>query len=225
MRDERKLNKIIQEQDSENRELILQRLHQAHPELDAEPQKKKSAFSWQRLVLAACACCLLICAVVIPSVYFTKGGKVTEPIERYCSLSEYEAKEFDSNIKQYCQTANKNILYFDWYDKAYYRTTRYYIELATNETLGVYETISIEEPEYTISIKAVEKSIILEGVTDEITLCTNVSTVSNLAVKWTKKSDTIISTFEYGDYRYIVTLFYEQDENKLFDLIAELLEK
>lgn len=225
MRDERKLNKIIQEQDSENRELILQRLHQAHPELDAEPQKKKGAFSWQRLVLAACACCLLICAVVIPSVYFTKGGKVTEPIERYCSLSEYEAKEFDSNIKQYCQSANKSILYFDWYDKAYSCMTMHYVELATNETLGVYETIAIEEPEYTVSIKAVEKNIRLEGLNDEISMCSFEYKVNNVALKWTNINDNVTSTFEYGDYRYIVTLFYEQDENKLFDLIAELLEK
>lgn len=224
MRDERKLNKIIQEQDSENRELILQRLHQNHPELDAEPQKKKGAFSWQRLVLAACACCLLICAVVIPSVYFTKGGKVTGPTERYCSISEYEAKEFDSNIKQYCQSANKSILYFDWYDKAYSCRTRHYIELATNETLGVYETIAIEEPEYTVSIKAVEKNIRLEGLNNEISMCSFEYKVNNVALKWTNLNDHLTSTFEYGDYRYIVTLFYEQDENKLFDLIAELLE-
>ena len=223
MSEEKKFRKLIQNHDVENRDKILNELKAACPQyFDAEKMEKRKSskrkFMAVFLPVGAVAACL---AITLPIVL----PKKNEPQSniRTFSSHEYSIKAYDQNIKEYAQANSKNILYFDWYDNADNCTTDCYSENGTQAVLGLKEYVVNGNTGEAVEIQFTDISIYIDVLNEISDICKNEYVVNSVVLKWVVDDINLNGVFEYGDYRYFVTLERNTDENRLFELVESLI--
>lgn len=223
MSEEKKFRKLIQNHDVENRDKILNELKAACPQYFAaeKTEKRKSSkrkFMAVFLPVGAVAACL---AITLPIVL----PKKSEPQSniRTFSSHDYSIKAYDQNIKEYAQANNKNILYFDWYYNADYCTTDCYEKNDTKEVLGLNENIVNGNTGESVIFQFTKTNIYIDVLNIIIDNCTYQHITDSVTIKWTISDINLNGVFEYGDYRYFVTLERNTDENRLFELVESLI--
>ena len=223
MSEEKKFRKLIQNHDVENRDKILNELKAACPQYFAaeKTEKRKSSkrkFMAVFLPVGAVAACL---AITLPIVLPKKNEP--ESNIRTFSSHDYSIKEYNQNIKEYAQANNKNILYFDWYDSSDYYKTECYEENKTKEVLSLKEYIVHGDTGEAVELQFTDINTIIDVLEDLETHCIYEYVSNTVQIKWAVDDISLNGVFEYGDYRYFVTLERNTDENRLFELVESLI--
>ena len=226
MREENKLNKAIKQDGGDTQSDILVALKRRYPQY-AEQSNNPQAFIKKRRVavisaLAAAVCVAVIvpCAVLLPNNDNNGDGNI-----RYCTQNEYRILyDVEYTIGEYRESNNKNFLYFDWYEYGEDCNTICYISNSDDELLCLEENIYLPQSNEFVQLSITKYNVFLSAFDSVIANCNSEQSVNNNKVKWAIKEETALCLFEYGGYRYFISIEQGQDENRLFELVAELLE-
>jgi len=223
MSEEKKFRKLIQNHDVENRDKILNELKAACPQYFAAEKTEKRKSSKRKFIAvflpvgAVAACLAITLPIVLP--------KKSEPQSNILmfSINDYSIKAYDLSIKEYAQANNKNILYLDWYNSADHYTTDCYSQNGTQAVLGLKEYVVNGNTGESVLLQFTENNIYIDVLKDILDFCDKEYTTDSVTIKWTTNDRDLNGVFEYGDYRYFVTLERNTDENRLFELVESLI--
>lgn len=230
MREERKLNKAIKQNGIDTQSGILEELKRRYPQYVEQSDKKRTTarkrkFAFISAIAAAAVCVAIIvpCVALLPNSNNGIGNDGKENI-RYCKQNEYEKIEVQYTIGEYRNNHNLSFLYFDWYESGEDFNTYCYKSNADNEILCLEEQAFLPEKGEAVQLSITKSNIYLSAHDAIITNCKNEQLVNNHAVKWSVNKEAVTCIFEENGYRYFIQIEQGQDENKLFELVAELLE-
>lgn len=228
MREERKLNKAIRQDGIDDQSGILEELKRRYPQYVEQSDVKKAPVRKRRVAVfsalaavAVCAAIIVPCAVLLPN----NGGNGGNGNIRYCSQDEYSKADVEYTIGEYRENNNKNFLYFDWYELCEERKTICYTSNSDNEVLCLEEQVYLPQSDEFVKLFITKSNVYLSEFDQPIEKCKGQQPVNNHIVKWVANKQETACIFEDGGYRYFIQLFDGQDENRLFELVAELLEK
>lgn len=229
MREERKLNKAIERDGVNTQSEILEELKRCYPqyvkqsEAKREPNKKRRIAIISSIAAVAASVAIVVpCAVLLPN----KGddGKNNDNNSyRYCSQNEYSVERYQYTLREYSETRGGNILYFDWYGIAEECFTTCYTSNVDNEILCVEEYAFLVDSEEAINFSVTKSNVYLSKFDATLNSCKDEKYIDNHTVKWSVVDDEAACIFEDNGYRYFIRIDQGQDENRLFELAAELL--
>lgn len=231
MREERKLNKAIQQDGIDTQSEILEELKRRYPQYVEQADKKqapvrKRRFAFVSVIATAVVCIAVIvpCAVLLPNRNNGSDNGGNDNI-RYCTQSEYSILDgVEYTIGEYRENKNLNFLYFDWYELGEDRNTVCYVSNLDNEVLCLEENMYLTQLEEFVQLSITKSNVYLDVFDSTIASCTSERIVDNYTVKWDINDSAAVCILEDREYRYFVQILQGQDENRLFELVAELLE-
>lgn len=150
---ERKFHNLIKNQNSEEKDRLWEKIEK---ELGNEnitvvvPRKKK--FPMGRFVAVVSSCVLIVTIATIAVWKFLP--QETGP--RYCTQDQYRGTKTDMTLKEYAKENNKELLYFDWYEKADLLENTIYQLNDTNEIICFQEDMINGETGTFISLYVVD---------------------------------------------------------------------
>ncbi|MDE6201032.1 MAG: hypothetical protein K2M47_04045 [Clostridiales bacterium] len=231
MREEQKLNKAIKQDGIDTQSDILDELKRRYPQYVAQSEKKqitakKRKFAFFSAIAAAVVCVAVIvpCVVLLPNRDNGAGNGGKEDV-RYCTQAEYEKRYADYTIGEYRTSNNRDFLYFDWYEFGEDFSTICYINKSDEEVLGLEEQAYLPQSSEVVQLSITKANVYLSIFDSTIEYCNMERNVSNHLVKWSINAKEATCIFEDNGYRYFIQIAQGQDENRLFELVAELLEK
>ncbi len=227
MRQERKLEKAIQRDGEQSQSDILDELKRRYPQYTKQADSKQATVKKRRIAvfssLAAVAACLAIilpCSLLLPNHQPNGGGSENY----YCAIGQYEKIASEYTLREYSEIHNSNISYFDWYDTAEDCFTECFIRIKSKKTLGIQESAYNPETDEFIELSVTKSNVYLGGLESYFQSCVNEQVVFNCLVRWNVIIDYSICIFEHNGYRYFIKIDGGQDENRLFELVEDLLQ-
>ena len=226
MREEYKINKAIKQDGIDTQSDLLDELKRRYPQY-VEPsvnkqvpvRKKRAAVIFALAAAAACLAIIVPCAVLLPN--HNNGNEN----DRYCGIDDYRILyDVEYTIGEYRENKNRNFLCFDWYEWGEDCNTVYYVSNSDNEVLCLEENIYLPQSDEFVQLSITKANVYLSAFDSIIEYCNLKHTVSNHTVKWTIKEEYAFCLFEDGGYRYFIRVEQGKDENRLFELVTELLE-
>lgn len=209
---------------------ILDELKRRYPQYVEQSDKKqdpvkKRRFAFISAVAATAVCVAIIvpCAVLLPKNNNSGNNGENDNI-RYCAQGEYTKQQHEYTIFDYRKNNNLNFLYFDWYELSEDCITYCYTSNSNNEVLGLEEQAYLPQSDEFVQLSITKKNVFLEEFDSVLASCQSERTVDNISVKWGVKGANALCLFEDGRYRYFLQIKQGQDENRLFELVTELLE-
>lgn len=230
MREERKLNKAIKQDGIDTQSEILENLKHRYPQYVKQSDTKQTPVKKRRFAVisaisavAVCAAIVVPCAVLLPNKNNggDNGGKDNI---RYCTQDEYSIQDFEYTIGEYRENNNLSFLYFDWYEIGEECVTSCYTDNLDNDVLCLEERMYLPEKDEFVQLSITKSNIYLSEFDTTISNCDSEYTVENHTVKWSITGAEAICIFEDKEYRYFIRIVQGNDENRLFELVAELLE-
>lgn len=230
MRAEQKLNKAIKKDGVDTQSEIREELKRRYPQYfeqsagkkQAPVKKRKTAVIFAFAAVAVCAAIVVPCAVLLPNRGSTVNNGGNES-NRYCTQDDYHKENAEYTIGEYRENNNRNFLYFDWYEYGEDCSTVCYISNSDNEVLGLEENIYLPESDEFVRLSLTKANVYLSVFDVIIADCNSEYTVDNHTVKWVVNEAKSLCIFEDGGYRYFIQILPGEDENRLFDMVAELL--
>ena len=229
MREERKLNKAIKQDGIETQSEILEELKRRYPQYvkqsdnkQAPARKRRFAFISAIAAVVVCVAIIVPCAVLLPN--RNNGGNGGGDNIRYCTQSDYKKDDVDFTIAEYRASHSLEFLYFDWYEIGEEFITSCYTSNSDNEVLCIEELAYLPQSNEFIQLSITKTNVYLSTFDSTISGCTNEQSVGNHAVKWAIRGEGATCIFEDNGFRYFIRIKQGQDENRLFELVAELLE-
>ncbi|MDE6618669.1 MAG: hypothetical protein K2K13_06565 [Clostridiales bacterium] len=230
MREERKLNKVIKQDGIKTQSDILEDLKRRYPQYveqtdkkQAPVRKRKFAFISAIVAVAVCIAVIVPCSVLLPNRNngADNGGKNNI---RYCTQGEYEKGSVQYTIGEYRARNNSFFLYFDWYEAGEDFNTYCYVSNVDGEVLCLEEQAYLPGNDEVVQLSITKSNVYLSEFDMPIAICENEHFIDNHMMKWGIKEANAFCIFEDGGYRYFIQIEQGQDENRLFELVAELLE-
>ena len=229
MREEHKLNKAIKQNGVKTQSEILDELKYRYPQYVEQSgksrvnvKKRKTAVIFAFAAAAVCAAIVVPCAVLLSN----KNNDNNDGNEdRYCGIDDYRILyDVDYTIEEYREDNNRNFLYFDWYEFGEDCNTVSYISNSDNEVLCLEEDIYLPQTDEFVQLSITKANVYLSAFEPRFESCNKEYTVYNHMIKWSINKDRVLCIFEDSGYRYFIQIKFGQDENRLFELVAELLE-
>lgn len=230
MREENKLNKAIKQDGIDTQSEILEGLKRRYPQYVEQSDKKqvptrKRRFAFISAIAAAAVCVAIIvpCAVLLPN---RNNGAETGGKEniRYCAQGEYEQSPMQYTIGEYRKNNNLKFLYFDWYEFGEEFETVCYISNSDNEVLCLEEQVYLPEEGELVKLSITKANTYLSAFDFTLKSCNKEQLVYKHLVKWSVNEEDAACIFVDNGYRYFIQILQGQDENRLFELVTELLE-
>lgn len=229
MHEERKLNKLIKQDGIDTQSEILDELKRRYPQYVAQSDKKQSAVKKRKfafiyaLAVAACVAIVVPCAVLLPNKNDGSDncGKAND---RYCTQDEYSMYYVDYTIEEYRESNRRDFLYFDWYEFGEGLETVCYTSNEDNEVLCLEERVYLPEKDEFVQLSITKKNVYLSVHDSVFTYCDIEQEIRNHLVKWAIKEANSFCIVEDKGYRYFIQIVQGEDENRLFELVAELFE-
>lgn len=227
MREENKLNKAIKQDGIDTQSEILEELKRRYPQYVEQSDKKqarkrKFAFISAIAVAAVCVAIIVPCAVLLPN--RNNGSNSGDGTNRYCTQDEYKKDDVDFTIVEYRASHDLNFLYFDWYEFGEDISTVCYISKSDKEVLGLEEQAYLPKLNAVVQLSITQANVYLSEFDATITNCIREYAVEKHMVKWDINDSVATCVFEDKGYRYFIQVMPTSDENRLFELVAELLE-
>lgn len=227
MREEQKINKALERDGINTQSEILDELKRRYPqyvkqsETKREPNKKRRVAVIATLAAVAASVAIIVpCALLLPN----KGDDGKN--DYYCAQGEYSEGACEYTLREYSENyCGGNILYFDWYDVAEDLITTCYIRNNDKEVLCVEECGYLVDSDELIYLSVTKSNVYLSMFDAKINECKKKQSVDDHTVKWNLNGNEVACIFEDSGYRYFIRIPQGQDENRLFELVTELLEK
>lgn len=229
MREEQKLNKALQRDGFNTQSDILDNLKRRYPNY-VEQSATKHRPNKRRHVAVICSLAAIAAsvAIIVPCAILLSpkgdGGNNVVSSDRYCSRGEYSEEACEYSLREYSATCGGAILYFDWYSASEDIITTRYVGNDDKEILCVEEFAYLVEYDEMIYLSVTKSNVYLGMFDSAIEKCDSEQSVDNHIVKWNLNEDEVVGIFEDKGYRYFIRILQGQDENRLFELVAELLE-
>lgn len=227
MREEKKVIEAIKQDGINTQGDILEKLKRKYPQYTerSDGKKKRSKKRKTTLIisfaaLAACAAIIVPCAVLLPD-----KDENNDIITRYCTQNEYSKEKSEYTMRDHSENTGGNILYFDWYDELEDYTAYRYVDNVDNEILCFGESVFWVNFGDPIIFYVTKSNVYLSMFDNMIANCKNEQIVGDHAVKWVVNENSAQCIFEDNGNRYFITILQSQDENRLFELVGELLGK
>ena len=216
---ERKFHNLIKNQNPKEKDRLWEKIEK---ELGNEnitvvvPRKKK--FPMGRFVAIASSCVLIMTIATIALWKFLPQ----ETGSRYCTQDQYQGTKTDMTLKEYAKENNKELLYFDWYEKADWLENTIYQLNNTNEIICFQEDMINGETGIFISLYVVDDKIKMEMLDSFYTRCEEKNTVENIEVYWNYSMKEANAYFEYNNYNYYLTVDAPETSETILELIGTL---
>lgn len=230
MREERKLNKAIKQDGINTQSEILEELKRRYPQYVEQSDKKQAparkrilAFISAIATVVVCVAIVVPCVVLLPNRNSGAGNGGKDNI-RYCTQEEYEKNDADYTIGEYRENHNLHFLYFDWYEVGEDFNTYCYTSNADNEILCLEEQTYLPQSNEFVQLSITRANVYLSEFDQPIKKCKNEHVYKNHLLKWSVNDTASTCILENNGYRYFIQILQGQDENRLFELVAELLE-
>ncbi len=225
---EDKFHKLIQTHGQKERDSILKDIYAQMPELapKSKPVKKRMSLR-QKLFISMPIVAVGVCAaIVLPCVLIDNNPQTSIPTTyKYVLGVDYETKtENASTIKEYNEKQGAELLYFDWYEAVEEIITVNYVRKNAKEVLSIKENAITLNGEESITLAVVKNNFELD-VYSGYSVCSGTHNIGEVTVKWysATNNNNAMGFFEHNGYRYYITLEWSADENRLFELVNELL--
>ncbi len=223
---ERKFHKLIEKQNSEEKEAVRQRLQN---ELKiCKTAERKTFFVRNKRWLFALAACFVCLAIVVPVslkyVALNKDIEGGEDQPRYCTSADYEVGSFTQTLKAYSQSLEEPFLYLDWYDFGDINERNSYLDKENKEILCVSERIFNINTGDDVKIYVIKSNIMMDFVDSNVKMMSNSQNIQGISVLWRIAGFDAFAYFEYKDYSYYLNLFYPMSEQTIFDVVQQMLE-
>ena len=220
MSKERKFHNLIKNQNQEEKDRLWEKIEK---ELGNEknitvvvPRKKK--FPMGRFVAITSSCALIVTVATIAVWKFLPE----EDGPRYCTQDQYQGTKTDMNLKEYAKENNKELLYFNWYEKADWIENTVYQLNDTNEIICFQEDMINGETGTFISLYIVDDKTKMDKLESFYTRCEEKSTVKNIEVYWNYSMKEANAYFEYNNYNYYLTVDAPETSETILELIGTL---
>lgn len=216
---ERKFHNLIKNQNSEEKDRLWEKIEK---ELGNEnitvvvPRKKK--FPMGRFVAVVSSCVLIVTIATIAVWKFLP--QETGP--RYCTQDQYRGTKTDMTLKEYAKENNKELLYFDWYEKADLLENTIYQLNDTNEIICFQEDMINGETGTFISLYVVDTQTKMDMLDYFYTRCDKSSQVKDIQVNWISSLKEANAYFEYNHYNYYLTVDAPESSEAILELIGTL---
>ena len=216
---ERKFHNLIKNQNSEEKDRLWEKIAK---ELGNEnitvvvPRKKK--FPMGRFVAIASPCVLIVTIATIAVWKFLP--QETGP--RYCTQDQYQGTKTDMTLKEYAKENDKELLYFDWYEKADLIENTIYQLNDTNEIICFQEDMINGETGTFISLYVVDTQTKMDMLDYFYTRCDKSSQVKDIQVNWISSLKEANAYFEYDHYNYYLTVDAPESSETILELIGTL---
>ncbi len=229
MRVEKKLNKAIKQDGIDTQSEILEELKRRYPQYVKQSDKKQAPVKKRRFAFISAIAAAAVCvAVIVPCVVLLPrnngGGIGGKENIRYCTQGEYDKGNVEYTIGEYRETNNLNFLYFDWYEFGEDFRTFCYTSNSDNEVLGLEEQTYLPQSDEFVQLSITKTNVYLDVLDLIIGKCQNEDYVDNHKVAWSVAGEYATCIFENSGYRYFIQIEQGKDENRLFELVAELLD-
>lgn len=144
---------------------------------------------------------------------------------RYCTFDDYYISETDLTIKQYNESNEKDMLYFDWYDTTEYYADSYFRLNSTDEIICHIEEIVDENDNY-ITLYVTDKYTEIDILKMYSDNCLSSLTVGAVEAKWgvAVTADTAYTTFSYNGSNYYVVIEGKCDQEYIEYLLKNLID-
>lgn len=225
MNERRKFDKLVRATGAEERDSLLEDIRSRCGL--ARQEHKKKAFTWGRLAaVISCFVAVACVAIVLPCVLL-RGNEDTggENGNRYFGIGETMTQRSQYTLKEYNELFGTDFLYLDWYGEPNDCLTDILLVMETEERVSIREGIINISTFDSIQIQLTKTNIHLDYLDELADLCEIQATVNGTRVDWSYQSEDLFAVFENGDYRYYFTLYGSNDDEHLFELLTELLEK
>lgn len=230
MREESKLNKLIKQYGIDTQSEILDELKRRYPQSVGQCEKKQAsvkkrrfAFIYAIAAVAACVAIVVPCAVLLPNKNDSSDNS-SKVNDRYCTQDEYSMGYVDYTIGEYRENNKRYFLYFDWYEFGEGRETVCYTSNVDNEVLCLEERVYLPEKDEFVQLSITKTNVYMDFLDSVFAYCNIEQDVSNHSVKWAIKEANAFCIVEDDGYRYFIQIVQGEDEKRLFELVAELLE-
>lgn len=224
MREEDKLYKAIKQDGIDTQSEILEELKRRYPQYVEQSNSQNVSVGKRKIAIISALATVAVClAIVLPCVLLLPNHDDGDNI-RYCAQGEYEKSSVQYTIGEYREQSGLKFLYFDWYEQGEDCSTSFYISNSGDEVLCWEESIYLIQSNEFVQLSITKDNVYLSAFDFNIKSCDEEHVVDNHTVKWAVIGDVALSIFEDNGYRYFIQIEEGQDENRLFELVAELLE-
>lgn len=216
---EKDIHKLIEEPTPE-KERILQRIRSQIPQTEETKATAKPAVKgWKIAAVTMVLLCVITLSIVLP---LTLGPK--DNGDRYCTDAEYNDEPLQQTLKEYSATNKLMLLCIDWYDNAdEILTSRGFIKDNHEDTVYLQESIINSETGEMVTLSITDNKTRVDKF-NAFDTCINDFTVKNHAVKWGNlNSDNTLATFEHNDYTYYLSIDMQNGQERLKEIIADML--
>lgn len=238
MSKDRNFHKLIEEQDKEKKNLVWRKIQNqiadGEDDLNIQNYGEVAALSKSntkiRLILISATVFLALAVVIFLVIFFNYNQNNEDFIKnpndefRYCTVNDYYLEVTNENLKQYKEKNNLNLLYFDFYDVTeYFADTQYKLN-DTNEVICLYEEIYDENFAF-INLFITDNKTDLDAVKFIINASNKQTEINSVNINYGVDLNIICANFEYGGYKYYLSVDYEQSEEQyLLNLLTQLLQ-
>ncbi len=222
---EKKFHKLIQSHGREERDAILADIYARMPELapKSKPAKKFAKRNMWFAIGAPVAAALCL-AVILPCVLNDRKPQniIPLPTFRFVSSDNYVTSS-GTSIKEYGESNNISFDYFDWYAHSELDVTTIYTQKSDNSFLGISEVLLNTQTSEELQLFIADAKIVVDVMKPIVEACVNVKS-DDRSIRWGITSFDTHGMYEKDDYIYFITLIGVKNENRLFELVAELLD-
>lgn len=227
MSKEQKFHKLIQEQDSEGKERLWNKIEEQtekseQVDIGGGVLAKKHVMSKQNIFIICSVIFLavLVCIILICKFITNKDNNVIDDF-RYCEFGDYYSIDSEESINDYSAANNLNLLYFDWYAEAEYYTDTQYKLNSTDEVICLGEELVDENGNYIIQYITDTKTQV-DFLNVNIESCINQTTINSVKINYGTVMENAYAYFTYEDYNYYFKL-EAADEDYLLTLLEDLI--
>lgn len=219
-----KFHKFIEEQNTEEKEELYERLKQRLnlPEAPVKENKKTGFVRFfkkpYRIIACASAALVVFClAIFIPLAL--KGGELAK--ERYCHEKDCVKMDIVS-IKDYAKENDLPLLYLEWYEKGQLIYSSLFLD-NTEKFVYIKEKISNDETGDLVYLSITDKNTKVDVFEKFWESCVKESNIDNNKIMWNFQNSSGLAFFEYEGYRYYVELYRPVSEEAILDIVREML--
>lgn len=223
MREKRKFDKFFREQGEDRRLRALntikaQNADALRPRVETPARKMRLAYILPAVAAVACI------AVLVP-VSVIKINEDNEKTFSYSNSIQHTLDGFKGTLKEYADERNNGGLkYFDWYAYSETDGAVAYNYKGTSKFFGVTEEQYNFITQEVVGLEIYDLNAKTSELDRRLALCRSETSLGDYTVHYNNRiNDAFCYTAAFG-YKYVVTLRGSRDEERLFELVAELLE-
>lgn len=225
MSKEQKFHKLIQEQDTDKKEELWNKIENQinNEEIDLGDGvlAKKRLLTKQHKLLICLSALLIVVIIAVLVFRLFKPDEIINEDFRYCNFGDYYSVDSDESISDYSKANSLNLLYFNWFDKTeFYADTQYKMN-ESDEIICLGEEL-VDENGYYIYQYITDEKTQIDFLKVYSESCIERTVIKSVEVNYGAVMENSYANFSYANYSYYFKL-ESTDTVYLLSLLNELI--